>query len=51
MALIVAIVHNNKTNNRRSDYNHQKQYWPHEDTQNDNKQKTKMGRKTTLRTF
>ena len=30
---------------------HQKQYWQHEDQQNDNNQKTKMGRKTTLWTF
>ena len=32
---------------RKTDYSHQKQYWQHEDPQNGNNQKTKMGRKTT----
>ena len=30
------------------DYSHQKWYWQHEDQQNENKQKSKMGRKTTF---
>ena len=29
----------------RNDYSHQKRYWQHEDQQNGNNQKTKMGRK------
>ena len=33
---------------RRTDYSHQKQYWQHEDQQNDNHLKTKIGRKTNL---
>ena len=36
---------------RRTDYSHQKQYWQHEDQQNDNNKKTKVGRKTTLWAF
>ena len=36
---------------RKTDYNHQKQYWQHENQQNDNNQKTKMGRKTTVWIF
>ena len=29
---------------RKTDSSHQKQYWQHEDQQNDNKQKTKNGK-------
>ena len=36
---------------RKTDNSHQKQYRNHEDQQNDNNQKTKIGRKTTLWTF
>ena len=30
---------------RKTDYSHQKQYWQHEDQQNDNNQKIKVGKK------
>ena len=34
-----------------TDYNQKKQNWQDEDRQNDNNQKTKMGRKIALRMF
>ena len=36
---------------RKTDYSHQKRYWQHENQQKDTNQKTKMARKTNLRTF
>ena len=35
----------------RTVYSHQKKYWEHDQKENDNKQETKMGRKTTLWAF
>ena len=32
----------------RTDYSHQKQYWQHDEQENENNLETKMGRKTTL---
>ena len=36
---------------RKTGYSQLKQYWQHEDQQNNNKQKTKMGRRTALWMF
>ena len=36
---------------RKTDYSDPKAYWQHEEQQNGNKQKTKIGKKTTVQTF
>ena len=38
-------------NDSKTDYSNQKQYGPHEDEENDNNHKTKMGRKSLYGRF